>query len=184
MDLVQGTFSKAHREWKANLRLTAGQHFPRANAVDTPTSMTNHQADTVDALVNLETATAADIATVATLTDTIAQLSLELASAQAKLFSSLLDNQRLLKRLLERGGSWNTFGGVADGKTSGGGATGPWDGRSIHYFHTHGHKCPHPSFKCPKPATRHIKMQRKRILKGVGIRITKRSDSITRQIIA
>ena len=27
-------FAKAHREWRANLRLTAGQHFPRENAVD------------------------------------------------------------------------------------------------------------------------------------------------------
>ena len=26
-------FAKAHRQWKANLRLTAGQHFPCANAV-------------------------------------------------------------------------------------------------------------------------------------------------------
>ena len=91
-------FSKAHREWRANLRLTAGQHFPRANAVDA-TSVQNHQAETVDALANLVTATAADRATVATLTDTISQLSSELASAQAKLISSLLDNQRLLKRL-------------------------------------------------------------------------------------
>ena len=24
-------FAKAHRKWRANLRLTAGQHFPRAN---------------------------------------------------------------------------------------------------------------------------------------------------------
>ena len=27
-------FAKAHREWRANLRLTAGQHFPIANTVD------------------------------------------------------------------------------------------------------------------------------------------------------
>ena len=74
------------------------KHFPRANAIDTSTIMTNHQADTVDALTNLATATSADRATVATLTDTIAQLSLELALAQAKLISSLLDNQRLLKK--------------------------------------------------------------------------------------
>ena len=95
-------FSKAHREWRANLYLTAGQHFPRANAVDA-TSVQNHQAETVDALANLATATAADRATVATLTYTITQLSSELASAQAKLISSLLDNQRLLKRLSDRG---------------------------------------------------------------------------------
>ena len=53
------------------------------------------------------------------MTDTIAQLSSELASAQAKLISSLLDNQPLLKRLSDKGGSWNTSRGVTDGKTSG-----------------------------------------------------------------
>ena len=125
-------FAKAHRKWRANLRLTAGQHFPRANAVDS-TSPTTHQADTVDSLTNLATTTAADRSTVATLTDTIAQLLSELASAQAKLISSLLDNQRLLKRLSEKGGSWNTSGGVTDQNTSGGGAARPWDGPSIHY---------------------------------------------------
>ena len=66
-----------------------------------------------------------------TLTDKIAQLSSELASAQAKLISSLLDNQRLLKIISERGGSWNTSVGVAYRKTYGGGATGPWDGPSL-----------------------------------------------------
>ena len=53
-------FAKAHRECKANLRLTAGQHFPRANAVNTLNPTTNHQSDTMDALVNLATATSAD----------------------------------------------------------------------------------------------------------------------------
>ena len=71
-------FAKAHREWRANLRLTAAQKFTRANAVDS-TSLTTHQAETVYALDNLATATAADRATVAILTDTIAQLSSELA---------------------------------------------------------------------------------------------------------
>ena len=120
----------------------------------------------MDALANLATATASGRATVATLKDTIAHISSELASAQAKLISSLLDNQRLLKRILERGGSWNTSGGVADGKTPGNGATGPWDGPIIHYCHTHGHKCPHPSFKCPEPATGHIKNATKKDIRG------------------
>ena len=102
----------------------------------------------------------------ATLTDTIAQLSSELASAQAKLISSLLDNQRLLKRLSDRGGSRNTSGGGTDGNTSGGGAAGPWDGPSIHYCHTHGHKCPYPSFKCPEPTTWHIKNATKKDTRG------------------
>ena len=90
-------FAKAHLEWRANLRLTAGQHFPRANAVDS-TSVQNHQAETVDTLANLATATTADRATVATLTDTIAQLSSELALTQAKLISSLLDNSLCYSR--------------------------------------------------------------------------------------
>ena len=120
----------------------------------------------MDALANLATATAVDRATVATLIDTIAQLSSELASAQAKLISSLLDNQSLLKILSERGGIWNTSGGVEDRKTSGGGVTGPWDGQSIHYCHTQGHNCSHPSFKCPDPTTGHIKNATKKDIRG------------------
>ena len=158
-------FAKAHRKWRANLGLTAGHHFPRENAVDS-TIVQNHQAKTVDALANLATATTADKATVDTLTDTIAQLSSELALAQAKMISLLLDNHRLLKRLSDKGGSWKNSGGVTDGKTSGGGAAGPWDGPSIHYCHTHGHKCPHPSFKCPEPNTGHIKNATKKDTRG------------------
>ena len=105
-------------------------------------------------------------ATVAIFTDTISQLSLELASSQAKLILSMLENQRLLKRLSDKGGSWNTSGGVTDGNTSGGGEAGPWDGPSIHYCHSHGHKCPHPSFKCPEPGTGHIKNATKKGTRG------------------
>ena len=159
-------FAKARRKWKANLRLTAGQHFSRVNAVDTSNPMTNHQSYTVEALAHLATSMAADRATVATLTDIIAQLSSELASAQAKLISSLSDNQRLLKRLSERGGVWKTSGDVADGNTSECGATGPWYGPSIHYCHTHRNKCTHPSFKCPEPATGHIKIATKTDIRG------------------
>ena len=158
-------FAKAHCEWRANLRLTVGQHFSRANAVDS-TNVKNHQAKTVGALANIATTTAADRDTVATCTDTISQLSSELASAQAKLISSLLDNQRLLKRLSYKGGSWNTSRGVTNRKTSGGGAAGPWYGPSIHYCHTHGHKCPHPSFKCSDPGTGHIKNVTKKDTRG------------------
>ena len=152
---------------------TTVQHFLRSNAVDS-TSVQNHQAENVDALANLATVTAADKAMVATLTDTIAQLSSELASAQAKLISSLLDNQRLIKRLSNKGGSWNTSGGVTYGKTSGGGASGPWDGPIIHYCHTHGKKCPHPISI----------MQQKRIPEAVAIKNTRRNDDIRRLIIA
>ena len=50
--------------------------FPCANADDDFISTADHQSNTVEALANLATATAADRATVATLKDTIAQLSL------------------------------------------------------------------------------------------------------------
>ena len=120
----------------------------------------------------------------ATLTDTIAQLSSELASTQAKLISSLLYNQRLLKRLSDIGGSGNTSGGGTDGKTSGGGAAGPWDGLSIHYCHTHGHKCPHPRFKCPEPNTGHIKNATKKDTRGGSDKEYKKNDNIRRLIIA
>ena len=53
-------FAKAQRECKANLRLTAGQHFPRAKSVNTSPSMTTHQANTVEALANLVTSTVSD----------------------------------------------------------------------------------------------------------------------------
>ena len=150
-------FAKAHREWKANLRLNAGKNLPWANTVDTFNPTADHQSDTVEALANLATATASDRATVTTLTDTIAQISLELASAQVKLILSVLDNQKLLKRLSKKGGNWNTSGGGAYRKIYGGGTIIPWDGLSIHYCHTHGYKCPHPSFKCPEPTTGIIK---------------------------
>ena len=68
--------------------------------------------------------------------------------------------------MTERGGSWNTSGGVADGKNYRGGTTRPWDDPSIHYCHTHGHKCPHPSFKCPEPTTGHIKNATKKDIRG------------------
>ena len=61
-------FAKAHREWKAKLHLTAGQHFPRANTVDAFNYTSDHHSDTVKALANLATATSADRATAATLT--------------------------------------------------------------------------------------------------------------------
>ena len=114
----------------------------------------------------------------------IAQLSSELASAQAKLILSLLDNQRLLKSLSEKDGSWNTSGGVTDGKISRGGAAGPWDGPSIHYCHTHRHKCTHFSFKCPETRTGHIKNATKKDTRGGSDKEYKISDSIIRRVIA
>ena len=140
------------------MRFIVGTHFPRANAITGyPSPTVDAQAKTVDALASLATATAANRATVATLTNTIARLSSELAAAQAKLISSLLDKQKLLKKLSERNGGRNTSRGGTDNATSGGAGNGPWDGPCIHYCHTSGFKCPHSSFHCPCPGPNHIK---------------------------
>ena len=53
-------FAKGHREWKANLLLTTGKHFPRTHVVDTFNCTDDHQLDTVEALANLATATSVD----------------------------------------------------------------------------------------------------------------------------
>ena len=97
-----------------------------------------------------------------TLTNTVAKLSAELATAQAKLISVLLENQKLLKLVSGRGS--RTSGG--ESKTSGGESQGPWSGPAIHYCHTHGFKCPHPGFKCPEPASEHIKNATKKDTMG------------------
>ena len=119
--------------------------------------------ETAEALANLATATAADQATVATLTDTISQLSSKLEADQAKLISSLLDSHNLLLRLSESGGynikyqQERQYSGGAGRGAASGGAQDPWSGPAIHYCWTHGAKCPHPSFKCPSLAANHIK---------------------------
>ena len=111
-------FIKAHRSWRSSLRTTAGNHFPRVNSAAAPTytqnssplSASTFSNDFSESLANLATATSADRATVATLSDTVATLSAQLADAQAKLVSSLLDNQKLLKQLSNRG--QRTYGGA------------------------------------------------------------------------
>ena len=164
-------FSKAHRSWRKSLRPTAGAHFPRVNAAPTaPTfempgtyvqpDLTSFSGNLSDSLANLATATSADRATVATLTDTVAKLSAELASAQTKLISALMENQRLLKLV---GGRGSRTPGGAGTPTSGGD---PWTGPLIHYCFKHGHKCPHPSFKCPDPNSNHIKNATKKDTRG------------------
>ena len=122
-------FTTAHREYKANLKLTIGTLFPQANAVSgVPSPNATAQAETMNALANLATATASDRVTVATLTDTIARLFYKLASTQAKLISSLMDNKKLLKRLADLNGGRSTSGDGTANTTWGGAGNEPWDG--------------------------------------------------------
>ena len=158
-------FMKAHRSWRASLRTTAGNHFPRVNSAATqpytqnssPLSASTFSNDFSESLANLATATSADRATVATLSDTVATLSAQLADAQAKLVSSLLDNQKLLKQLSNRGQRTSGGAGGANKGDAKKGDYDPWTGPKIHYCFKHGFQCPHPSFRCPDQNPNHVK---------------------------
>ena len=118
------------------------------------------------------------------MTDTIAQLSSELASSQAKLILLLLDNQRLLKRLSDKGGSWNTSRGVTDGKTSG--VVRPDHGmvRASTNVTTTGTSFSTPVSSVLSPILGTSIIQQKRTPEAVVIKNTRRSDNIRRLIIA
>ena len=110
---LKSFYTKVHRSWRKSLHPTAGAHSPHVNAATTinrKTAMDTFLGDLSDSLANLATATLADRATVATLTDTIAKISSEIASAQSKLITALMENQRLLKMV--GGQSQRTPGGV------------------------------------------------------------------------
>ena len=160
-------FAKAYREWKANLCLTAGQHFHQANAIDTSTTTTNHQADTINNLNNLSTATAADTSTVSTLTDTIAQNFVRTCIGPSKINLVPIEQPAPLENIFRE--KWDLehfWGGVADGNKSGGGVARQWDSPSIQNCHTHGHKCPQSSFMFPDPATGHRENATKKDTRG------------------
>ena len=119
----------------------------------------NFSTNLSKSLANLVTTILDDHAIVATLTDTVAKLSAELASIQTKLVSSLLKNQQLLKRISGQGhrNSGDTGGRKQGGNISGGEEKEPWSDPPIHYCLKHGFNYPHPSLKCPGPAANHVK---------------------------
>ena len=189
-DAFKKFFSKAHTEWKAELKISAGNHFPRANSAaphrippkaDTPIS------DALsDSLANLATATSADRAAVASLTDKIAKLTSELAATQAKLVTALMENAELIKRLSNKGrggggggnggrGNSGTSGGGGGTSGGGGGGSGGGDGTPIstdpiHYCWTCGYWSRHPSHLCPNPANGHRKNATKRDTKNGSVK--------------
>ena len=88
--------------------------FPRVNS--SPISGSILSNDLSESLTKLATATYADRAMVATLTDTVSTLSAQIADTQANLVSSLLVNQKLLKLL---SGSEQRTSGGAEGANNG-----------------------------------------------------------------
>ena len=149
-------------------------------------------------LANLATATSTDRVAVASLTDTVARLSSELAATQSKLVTALMDNAALTKRRSGRGraggggtpgGGRTPGGGVPSGgggstsggggSISGGGGAGGSERRRlrasdissdpVHYCWTCGYRSTHPSFLCPTPATGHQRNATKRDTKNGSV---------------
>ena len=71
-----------------------------------------------------------------------------IATPLSVFLSCILDVPGSGLRTLETGVGTLVSVSVTDGKTSGGGAAGPWDGPSIHYCHTHGQVFP-PQLQVP-----------------------------------
>ena len=87
--------TKQYTEWRQEHVNTAGQTYGTANSMyhDGP----EFEQRTINAIANLATATASDRATVAKLTSTISELTLELKTTQAKLVAALELNANLAK---------------------------------------------------------------------------------------
>ena len=120
------SFAIAHQELRESQLTSSNAGFQSANAA------TGLQFETVDALANLATATAADRTSVAALTATISQLTLELSAANAKII-----------QMAEQHTNQNAPGHRRTRRA------GP------HYCHTHGSQVWHSSAKCNTKGPEH-----------------------------
>ena len=100
--------------------------------------------ETIAAIANLATATAADRATTAQLTATNAQLTTELKRTQDKLVEALERLERFSKQITKQPLKQRDTNTV----------TRPLD---RHYCWTHGYLCEHTSGRCPDPKQGHCK---------------------------
>jgi hypothetical protein len=128
-------FSLAYQEYNETLDLS-----PAAAGFHAATKPDQHD-DTILAIANLATATAADRTAVANLTSTNATLTKELTTSNTKLITALNMVNTLQKQINER-----TPTGQSRTSTS---------GARKHYCWTCGYRSEHSSFYCPTPATGH-----------------------------
>jgi hypothetical protein len=126
-------FALAHREFRENKTTVAG------HAYHATTETANHQ-DIGDALSHLATATAHDRVTVATLAQTNATLTAEIAVLTSKLVTALAEITRLTTS------SRQTQPSSAAPAVS-----------TCHYCWTCGYRCTHYSSQCPNPKPGHQK---------------------------
>ena len=109
---------------------------------------------TINAIANLATATANDRATVAKITQTIAELTTELNKTQAKLVNALEANARLATN--------NSTANKENARPARNSNHPP----NRHYCWTHGFLCTHHSRKCPDPKPGHVATAKSRNNQG------------------
>ena len=97
-------FSLAHRKFRETCTTTAGGGFATTNSADIFSSHhtnTAYQQNTVNAIANLSSTTAHNSESITTLTATVATLTTELASTNAKLIRALVETTKLTSTLGE-----------------------------------------------------------------------------------
>ena len=141
--------TKRYYEWQQEHKNTAGQQHGTVNVVHAEDSMFEQQ--TIDAITNLVTAMVSDCATVASLTTTIGELTLELKNTQAKLVKALKSNAKLAALQANKENNWT---GNNNRNARPGGRKGKPANR--HYCWTHRFLCTHHSRECPDLKPDHI----------------------------
>jgi len=146
-------FTRAHQEYRESQVTTPGAagflaaDVPHDDAPDYGTQDESQQ-QTIDAIANLATATAADRSAVAALSATVSDLTKDLSKANSKLVAAL---EKIA--FLTQQAATPRIGRNPRGTPS---PTGDSSGRS-HYCWTCGHKSDHSSWNCESPATGHQK---------------------------
>ena len=174
-------WSNAYLAWseEQDAAISSGsrlQGHDTANAVFDPST---YMGETAGAIANLATATASDRDAVSALTSTVATLTAQLAAMQGQLSAAVaLNTEQVAPRRnypprSRRRGNQDTAAPAnararpAQAATNHGTQTplvdipqqpGNWDSANprIHYCHTCGFRCRHPSHKCKAPAAGHV----------------------------
>ena len=131
-------FARAHQEWRESHATTAGVQFGANNMEDTTTA-------TANAISELSAATAADKATMVSLTATVQTLTTQLAAVHSQLAST---QAQLIAALANKSGGGNYARGTRDKKPN------PY-GPNRHYCYTCGFDCDHSSADHPNKPPGH-----------------------------
>jgi hypothetical protein len=135
-------FAAAYQDYNESRDLS-----PRA-AGFSATDVADYHDETIDAIANLATATAADRQAVANLTTTNASLTKDLSTSTTKLLAALTTITVLTKQLADLRSAASPPVPTANTQTS---------GERKHYCWSCGHRCLHSSSKCPVPKDGHQK---------------------------